>query len=224
MYDTTPTNHYERKLLCNTVQCATNRVRNPVYVNYLVDIGTPSHCPTCAQTTVACGYDYADILVTKYQHPKLTRKLAICMLNLLSDRNLSRSQSNQQSIEDVMTELGFDKLTDRLTNRYKTYITSRCATCGGSFTLLASGHIPVQQTPAIYCIWCGANTCNETQEDTEETAMISLASHYNLPLPIFRFLYNEWHTDSKYQYLYDYITNDPQVQQIIQKLNSKQTA
>lgn len=218
MYDTTPTNHYERKLLCNTTKCPNHS--SPTYVNYLVDIGVPSHCPYChtSHNVIACEYDYADVIVTKYSHPKVTRKIVLLMMSMLQERNLDRSINNQQTIEDVMHDLNLD----RLSSRPKTYLTSHCKSCGGSFTTLShTNTLSVQHTPPLYCIWCGSQSLNVTQEDTEETAFISLATHYNLPLPIFRFLYNEWQQDHKYTYLYDYITNDPQVQQIIQKLNSK---
>lgn len=213
MYTSTHTNLFERRLVCNTH--ASSHVS---YINYHVNLGPLPHCPQCPNSCVPCEYDYADVLVTRYYHPKFTRKVALWCLNELQRLNLDRSPSHQYEIEDIMTELGITT-NDTFMSRPKCYLTSHCSSCGGSFTTLYSS-IPVQATPPMYCIWCGQQSLSVTQEDTEETAMISLANHYNIPLVLFKHLYDIWHSDSKYQYLSDFITNDSQIQPILNKLRT----
>lgn len=209
------TNLFERRLVCNS-----HAHSHLSYINYHVDIGPTLHCPDCNTThasATSCEYDYADVLVTRYHHPKFTRKVALWCLNELNRLNLDRSPSHQYQIEDIMTELGITTLA----LRPKTYLTSHCTSCGGSFTTLYT-NAPVQHTPPSFCIWCGSPSISTVQEETEESAFISLATHYNIPLVLFKHLYDIWHNDSKYQYLNDFITNEPTIQPILNKLRTTQ--
>lgn len=214
-----PTNLFERRLVCNR-----NHTQHTSYINYHVNIGPIAHCPDCTHDTPAtpCEYDYADVLVTRYHHPKFTRKIALYLLNELNRLNLSRSPNHQYQIEDVMHEIGLTS-SESFMNQPKCYLTTRCQSCGGSFTTLYT-NAPVQHTPPSYCIWCGSSSISTVQEDTEETAMISLASHYNIPLVLFKHLYAIWHTSSKYQYLSDFINNEPSIQPLLNKLRASTNA
>lgn len=211
----THTNLFERRLVCTR---HSNSHTQYQYVNYHVNIGPLPHCPQCSHECAPCEYDYADVLVTRYHHKLFTRKVALWCLNELDRLNLDRSPSHQYQIEDIMDELGITSLL----NRPKTYLTSHCTSCGGSFTTLYT-NTPVQHTPPSFCIWCGSSSIHTIQEETEEAAFISLASHYNIPLVLFKHLYDIWHNDSRYQYLSDFIKKDPSIQPILNKLRTQST-
>lgn len=211
----TYTSLFERRLICNS---HSHKHTAHQYVNYHVDLGPLPHCPECSSECTPCEYDYADVLVTRYHHPKFTRKVALWCLNELTRLNLSRSPSHQYQIEDVMNELGITPLAS-LSSNPKCYLTSHCTSCGGSFTTLYT-NTPVQATPPLYCVWCGSQSLHVTQEDTEETAMISLAAHYDIPLVLFKHLYDIWHHDSRYQYFNTFMTQEPTIQPILNKLRA----
>lgn len=185
------------------VQCArcTTKLEVPPYIDLLsesaaprpLSSGKPLYCPRCGKARQIRPLDYADVLCQDYFG--LTRKGAIETVTLFNELQAQGRLPSvkvygrpQDPCELLRHVWGFPLA---LARSAITPLTVHCRSCAGSYTLLR-GKPDVQQTPPLYCVWCASSDVYTSQDDTEETAWLSLASHYDLSVQAVQFFYNDW--------------------------------
>lgn len=182
-------------LTCQCKHCL-DELGVPVYVTVPLSpvptTGHPMYCPRCRRRPAKPAYrpqDYADCLILRYDG--LTRKgaiHAIATYNELSARG--KLPSTVRDAYDLPAILwGFKPM---LSSQPITPLTVHCTSCAGSYTLIRSAGPSLQQSTPLYCVWCGSSHTTLSQDDTEETAWLSLANHYSLSVQQVQFFYNKW--------------------------------
>lgn len=224
-----------RQLSCSCQRCA-SRLGVPSFVDtnpMCQPQAKPAYCPRCGKPHSYRPYDYADVLCTEYFG--LTREVAVEVITTFNEIKASSNsqfytashgsqpvgKSKLQDPLDLLQAMGFSRMLMRAA---LTPLTVSCQSCGGSFTMLRS--VPdVQRTPPLHCVWCSSTNLTTSQDDTEVTAWLSLASHYGLTVAAIQFFYSDWLKRGHQTTLAAHLA-DPQVAPLVQmaKTNASKQA
>lgn len=209
------------QLAVQCTKCITDSpTHTPTFVttNLATQTIKPTHCPVHPQRTHSTtltytqfgapitfrSLDYADSMCLA--HATLSRQLALDLINTARQRNERSTTNLSQPIDayDLLYTLQPRNMVGVPMSVAFCPITCTCTTqsgvtptgCGATFTVLRATNGNTTTTPPLYCIYCGTPTVTTLQPTTDETALLSLALHYNQPPHIMQFLYNNWHTNS----------------------------
>jgi len=95
-----------------------------------------------------------------------------------------------------------------------------CNACGSSFTVLRSDPTTFK-SPPTHCIYCASTNIGLQQADTNDTAFLSLAHHYGLPLATIKALYDFWQHRPNHPTFYGFM-HSPNMQPVINTLTQIQ--
>lgn len=166
------------------------------YLSVTLPISThpPTYCPRCHRLVPTSPFDYADTLC--FDYAGLTRQQALSSLDHV-DRQNSHSKSASHANHTAEDYLNMEQSLKQWPSlaTLTTPLTVTCNDCGGHYIFYRNAP-DIQRTPPLYCVWCASKHTTISQLDTEEHAYVSLAQHYNLPVPILKTLYSLWTTQS----------------------------
>lgn len=217
MLQAPPTYHplQETTIQCMSKHCQpTTRDKNVHYVNtYLPIASTPTHCPSCNTTHLSHRpYDIADELATQYSH--YNRLLA----NVIIEETTAYNHAHPAATINHLMFVRIAKMqTPTLTSQGLCPVWVTCQSCAGTYALVRT--TPSAHTLPSYCIWCGATNLTVRQFNTDEVSslvlsniaqesLISLADHYQIPLALLIFFYDDWTTSSHHTFFQDYMNSD----------------
>lgn len=214
MLQAPPTYHplQETTIQCQSKHCQpTTRDPNVHYVNVYTPVANaPSHCPSCNTTHITHRpYDIADELTTQYS--RYNRLLANVIIEETREYNHAHPTA---TINHLMFVRIAKMQTPTLTSQGLCPVWVTCQSCAGTYALVRT--TPTANTLPTYCIWCGSQQLTVRQFNTDEVSSLvlsniaqeslqSLADHYNIPLPLLTFFYDDWTTSSHLTFFAEYM-------------------
>lgn len=199
---TTPAITYSRH---TTIVCRhhTSYIRSTLH--------TPIHCSCCTSSKLRIdSTSELDEFAIKYNlHPK-----AAIEVYKLASRHNAGHYSTSVSHSDYKHSMLLNEFAEailKLTPSPITPLNLHCNSCGSTYTLIRTTPT-TQKTPPLHCVYCTSLNIGLIQADPEQTAFISLALHYELPLTTLKALYNFWTQRPNYKTFNEFMTSDTYAQ------------
>lgn len=201
---TTPAITYSRH---TTIQC--KRTRTTSYVQSTLH--TPTHCSCCTNSStnsklrIDSTSELDEFAIRYGLHPKVAHTI-----NALTDKhNAGHYSTSLHSKHLTISQFAEQQL--KLIPTPITPLNLHCLSCGSTYTLIRTTPT-TQKTPPLHCVYCASTNIGLIQADPEQTAFISLALHYNLPLQTLKSLYNFWSQRPNYPTFAQFMQSDTMAQ------------
>lgn len=152
----------------------------------------PQQCPICSRAVKSRGWDEYDNLHEKYH---VSRQL-VFQIDVFLREHLNNYSGSLES--HLVYRLGL-----KMQSNGYTPITCSCSTCHSSFRYFAE--LPTQQTPPLYCPYCGKSTV-VAQQDAELDCWEVLANAYHVNVPIIKVMYTMFQQQNARTHFADFVS------------------